>query len=106
MAGRPKGSENRDKPYREALRLELAAAGEGMKALRRVAAAHIAKAAEGDMAAVRELADRLDGKVAQSVDMTVRKQIAKELSDDELAGIATGSGEGVAEPSLDPSQLN
>lgn len=52
------------------------------------------------------LLDRGWGKPQQTVDMTVRKQIAKELSDDELAGIATGSGEGVAEPSPDPSQLN
>ena len=52
------------------------------------------------------LLDRGWGKPSQTVDMTVRKQIAKELSDDELAGIATGSSEGAVEPSLDPSQLN
>jgi hypothetical protein len=52
------------------------------------------------------LLDRGWGKPAQTVDMTVRKQIAKELSDDELAGIATGRGEGAAEASVDPSQLN
>jgi hypothetical protein len=31
---------------------------------------------------------------------------ASELGDDELADIATGSGEGVAEEAVDPSQLN
>jgi hypothetical protein len=35
--------------------------------LRQVAAALIAKAIEGDMQAIRELADRTDGKVAQVV---------------------------------------
>lgn len=52
------------------------------------------------------LLDRGWGKPQQTVDMTVRRQIAKELSDDELADIAVGSGEGAAEPALDPSQLN
>lgn len=58
------------------------------------------------VSAAQALLDRGWGKPAQTVDMTVRKQIAKELSDDELAGIATGRGEGVAEASVDPSQLN
>jgi hypothetical protein len=52
------------------------------------------------------LLDRGWGKPQQTVDMTVRRQIAKELSDDELADIAVGSSEGAAEPTLDPSQLN
>lgn len=58
------------------------------------------------VSAAQALLDRGWGKPAQTVDMTVRKQIAKELSDDELAGIATGRGEGAAEASVDPSQLN
>ena len=52
------------------------------------------------------LLDRGWGKPQQTVDMTVRRQIAKDMSDDELADIATGSGEGAAEASVDPSQLN
>lgn len=52
------------------------------------------------------LLDRGWGKPQQTVDMTVRRQIAKELSDDELADIAVGSGEGAAEPAIDSSQLN
>lgn len=58
------------------------------------------------VAAATALLDRGWGKPAQTVDMTVRRQIAKELSDDELADIAVGSSDGVAEPALDPSQLN
>src|SRR5947208_9986123 len=59
---RPPRGQQRDKPYREALRMELAAAGEDMKKLREIARAHIEKAASGDMQAIKELADRLDGK--------------------------------------------
>ena len=62
----PRGQQ-RDKIYREALRLELADMSEGvdLKKLRQIARAHIEKAASGDMQAIRELADRLDGKPAQ-----------------------------------------
>src|SRR6516225_7054088 len=57
--------QQRDKPYREALRMELAAAGEDMKKLRQIAKIHIARCEAGDMQAIKELADRLDGKPAQ-----------------------------------------
>jgi hypothetical protein len=59
----PRGQQ-RDKIYREALRLELADMSEGvdLKKLRQIARAHIEKAASGDMQAIKELADRLDGK--------------------------------------------
>jgi hypothetical protein len=57
--------QQRDKLYREALRMELAAAGEDLKKLREIARVHIEKAAGGDMQAIKELADRLDGRPAQ-----------------------------------------
>jgi hypothetical protein len=65
---RPPRGQQRDKPYREALRMELAAAGEDMKKLREIARMHIEKAAAGDMQAIKELADRLDGKPAQMLE--------------------------------------
>ena len=60
--------QQRDKLYREALRMELAAAGEDLKKLREIARVHIEKAAAGDMQAIKELADRLDGKPAQMLE--------------------------------------
>ena len=71
MAGRPKGSLNKHtcKPFRDALRMELAGAGEDHKALREIAKGLIGRATEGDVAAIREIADRLDGRPAQAVEM-------------------------------------
>jgi hypothetical protein len=66
MAGRPAGSENKDKPFRDALRMEITEAGEDRKRLRTVARALLDKAEGGDVAAIKEVADRLDGKPAQS----------------------------------------
>jgi hypothetical protein len=62
----PRGQQ-RDKPFRDALRMEIASAGEDHKMLRFVASALIGKAAMGDVAAIKEIADRLDGKVPQAI---------------------------------------
>ena len=45
--------------------MELAAAGEDMKKLREIARVHIARCEAGDMQAIKELANRLDGRPAQ-----------------------------------------
>src|SRR5262245_2789925 len=68
----PRGQQ-RDKIYREALRLELADMSEGvnLKKLREIARAHIEKAAAGDMQAIKELADRLDGRPGQILEHSV-----------------------------------
>jgi len=65
--GRPKGSPNRDKIYRQALMMELAAAGDSLKAAREIARVHIARCKSGDMMAIKEFADRMDGKVPQAL---------------------------------------
>ena len=67
MAGRPRGAQNKDKPFRDALRMAVADAQGDFKALRRVADALISKALTGDVAAIKEVADRLDGKVPQAM---------------------------------------
>lgn len=54
----------------------MAAAGDNLKALRLIARAHIAAARAGDMQAIKELADRLDGKPAQEQHVNVAGEVA------------------------------
>ena len=67
MAGNANSGRKQEKSFRDALRMELAAVGDDHKALRMIAAKLIEKATEGDMQAIRELADRTDGKVPQGI---------------------------------------
>lgn len=67
MAGNANsGRQRREKPFADALRMEILAAGEDHKALRAVAKALIDKATDGDIQAINTLADRMDGKVPQA----------------------------------------
>jgi hypothetical protein len=68
MANPTSRGQQRDKPFRDALRMEIAAAGSDHKALRSVAKALIDKATTGDVQAIREIGDRLDGKPAQAIE--------------------------------------
>jgi hypothetical protein len=74
MAGNANSGRKAEKPFRDALRMQLAEAGPDHKALRLIAAKLIDLAASGDMAAIKELGDRTDGKAVQQldVDATVR----------------------------------
>lgn len=56
------------KPFADALRMELLAAGEDHKALRTIARNLIGLASDdgGKLDAIKEIADRLDGKVPQA----------------------------------------
>ena len=47
--------------------MELAAAGDNMKKLREISRVHIARFEAGDMQAIKELADRLDGRPAHGL---------------------------------------
>jgi hypothetical protein len=47
--------------------MEIKAADDDHKALRKIAAALLAKASGGDLSAINALADRTDGKVAQAL---------------------------------------
>lgn len=90
--------------------MELAAAGDDMKRLRRIAAKHLDLAESGDLQAINALADRLDGKPVQESSVTVHRDIT-ELSDSEIAErIAelrgAGASDGDAAAPRDPSQLN
>lgn len=74
MAGNANSGRRQEKPFRDALRLEIAEAGDNRQALRNIAKKLIAQAEGGDMQAIKEFADRLDGKSVQQldVDATVR----------------------------------
>jgi hypothetical protein len=68
QSGNP-GGRSKTKPFADALRMELAAAGKDHKALRTIARNLIGLASDdgGKLEAIKELADRLDGKVPQAV---------------------------------------
>ena len=72
QSGNP-GGRQKERPFRDALRMEMAAADLGdtvdvkPRSIRAVARALIDKAMEGSEAAAREIADRIDGKVPQAV---------------------------------------
>lgn len=83
--GRPIGSMNRQKPFNDALLMTLRS---NPLALRRISAKLVERAEEGDLAAIREIADRLDGKPAQVIDR--RELPVTELTDAELYAIAAG----------------
>ena len=59
------------------------------RAAARISAKLVEKAEEGDLAAIREIADRLDGKSVQMLD---RRDVSiNELTDAELLAIAAGA---------------
>jgi hypothetical protein len=91
MAGRPAGSQNKDKPFRDAIRMEAKLAEDG----------HACEAAEGSLrwiarqlliragaetAAASQIGDRLDGKPAQSLEMSGGLAISHEEALDQLDG--------------------
>ena len=94
--GRPIGSPNRAKPFTDILRVALLSGGG--RRLRIIADKLAEKAEQGDIQAIREIADRLDGKPAQAIERSDAPLEA--LSDLELfAIIRDKSGGPVDEPS-------
>ena len=72
MAGNANSGRRQEKPFRDALRMELAALkADDPKALRAIARTLLETAASGDLQAIKEVADRTDGKAVQSVDADV-----------------------------------
>ncbi|UVO28128.1 hypothetical protein [Bradyrhizobium arachidis] len=95
--GRPIGSPNRAKPFADALRVALLSGGG--RRLRIIVEQLAVKAEQGDMAAIQQIGDRLDGKPSQAIE---RGEVSVEmLSDAELlAIIRDGSHEPKNEPVL------
>ncbi len=101
---RPLGSQNKDKPFATALRMELAALGDddpkGLRGLARNLIA-IAAGSENALPAIKEIADRLDGKPAQESNVTIDdKRDATDWTRAELVEILNDArkGSGVNAP--------
>ena len=108
MAGAPLGNKNgvgrSGTQWRDAIRKALA---RDKQALERVAVKLIACAEEGDMTAIKELGDRLDGKATQTVNGTLTHELrAAEATDEQLLDIIAGSGEGIARSSDSEKELH
>lgn len=94
MANPSSRGQQRDKPFRDALRIEaaLAEAGEETPAkpgsLRYIARQLLIRASE-ETAATREVGDRLDGKPAQAVEMSGGLALSHEDALNELDGPGT-----------------
>jgi len=97
MAGNSNSGQGKDKLIRDALMVAVNRVQEGDPQGRRklalAAAAVVEKAVEGDLAAFKEIADRIDGKAPQSLDVkTTRELSISELTDADLAAIIAGRG--------------
>jgi hypothetical protein len=95
--GRPIGSVNRAKPFADMLRVALLS-GDGRR-LRVIAEKLAEKAEQGDLQAIREVGDRLDGKAVQAIergDAPIEAMTDQQL----MAIIRGGSREPLIEPAL------
>lgn len=88
VKGRSGTNKGKDKPFSDALRMEIAEAGENHKALRAIARNLITLAQKEELAAlpaINAIADRLDGKPAQESTVTIDdKRDATDWTRDEL----------------------
>lgn len=106
-SGNPGGKPKSNKQFKDALQIAIKRTEGDKTMLAKLAEALVDKAVSGDVQAIREVADRLDGKPHQTSEITHIRARAAELSDDELAGyLSGGSSEGIAETPSDPSKLN
>jgi len=100
VKGRSGTNRNKDKPFAEALRMELLAAGEDHKALRCIARNLIALAQKEELAAlpaISAVADRLDGKPAQEATVTIDdKRDATDWTREELVAFLRDASNGSA----------
>lgn len=94
--GRPKGSTT--KPWSDALRLALNREakmedGTMVRYLDLVAMRCVKAAVSGDMNAIREIGDRMDGRPNVTIDATVTKREIHEYSDEELAALIASAAQ-------------
>lgn len=102
VKGRSGTNKGKDKPWTEALRLVVFRDDEtGKRRLLKIAEQCAAAAETGDMAAIREIGDRLDGKPAQESTVTIDdKRDATDWNRGELVALlsdAKNGGSGTTE---------
>ena len=86
--GAPKGSRNaaKNRPFAEAIDKALKQTGKGKATkLRELAEKIIDMAMAGDMAAIKEVADRVDGKAQAQVTVRTEGKPLSEMTNEELA---------------------
>ena len=93
--GRPIGSVNREKPFNDALRIALK---RDPRRLLTIAEKLAEKAEGGDLAAIREIADRLDGKPGQVPERHMER--LEDLTNEELLLIASRGRSRYDEPEV------
>lgn len=107
MAGNKNSGKRNSTLFLDALTIEINRDID-RKRLRSIASKLLDMAEDGDIQAIKEVANRLDGTPTQTMDMNVNdNRQPREITDAELADIAAGSSEGTAatpssetEPSL------
>jgi len=96
----PKGNQfaRKARDWESALRRALEKQ-EGGLALAKIAEKVVAQAMAGEWRAIEEIANRIDGKPAQSVDITglIEHRDITDITDEQLANIATGRSPGTTE---------
>lgn len=108
----PRGNRNaaKAKEWEAAIRHELenfeSSSIKRGQALRAIAKNVVELATKGDWRAVEEVANRIDGKPSQSVDVTglIEHRDVTDITDDQLADIATGRSTGTAEAQTGETQ--
>jgi hypothetical protein len=78
QSGNPSGRAV-EKPFADALKMEIKAAGDDHQQLRVIARKLLDKASEGDMQAINCLADRLDGRPAQALEVNTGQTFVMRL---------------------------
>ena len=109
----PKGNNNaaRGKGWREAVECALKAYEDNDiqrgAALKAIGKKLISMALDGDMQAIKEIGDRLDGKAVQAVDANINHSSnVDELTDAVLSRIATSSSAGASKEKGGTEELN
>ena len=93
VKGRSGTNKGHDRPFRDALRRAVMEVDGDEKKLFRLARQLVNQGVAGDVSAIREIADRLDGKPRQETDVNLNdNRDPSRIPDAELASIIAGSG--------------